>query len=116
MNIETLRDYCLAKPGVTESFPFDSVTLVFKAGNKLFALLDTESRPTTINLKCDPERAVQLRETFAAVRPGYHMNKTHWNTITLDGSVRWSDVKEWVDHSYELVKKGLPKPVREGLN
>jgi predicted DNA-binding protein (MmcQ/YjbR family) len=116
MNIETLRDYCLAKPSVTESFPFDSVTLGFKVGNKLFALLDTESRPTTINLKCDPERAVQLRETVAAVRPGYHMNKTHWNTITLDGSVRWHDVKEWVDHSYELVKKGLPKPVREGLN
>ena len=115
MNIETLRDYCIAKPGVTESFPFDSVTLVFKVGNKLFALLDTESRPTTINLKCDPEWAVQLRETVAAVRPGYHMNKTHWNTITLDGSVGWSDVKEWVDHSYELVKKGLPKPVREGL-
>jgi len=115
MNTETLRDYCIAKPGVTESFPFDTVTLVFKVGNKLFALLDTESRPTTINLKCDPELAVQLRETFAAVLPGYHMNKTHWNTITLDGRVRWNDVQEWVDHSYELVKKGLPKAVREGL-
>ena len=115
MNSETLRDYCIAKPGVTESFPFDTVTLVFKVGNKLFALLDTESRPTTINLKCDPELAVQLRETFAAVLPGYHMNKTHWNTITLDGRVRWNDVQEWVDHSYELVKKGLPKAVREGL-
>lgn len=115
MNIETLRDYCIAKSGVTESFPFDSVTLVFKVSNKIFALLDTESRPTTINLKCDPERAVQLRETFTAVGPGYHMNKTHWNTITLDGSVRWHDVQEWIDHSYELVKKGLPKLVRDGL-
>lgn len=115
MNTETLRDYCIAKPGVTESFPFDTVTLVFKVGNKIFALLDTESRPMTINLKCEPELAVQLREEFTAVQPGYHMNKTHWNTIVLDGSVRWHDVKEWVDHSYELVKKGLSKAVREGL-
>lgn len=105
----------MAKPGVTESFPFDTVTLVFKVGNKLFALMDTESRPTTINLKCDPERAVQLRETYGAVMPGYHMNKVHWNTITLDGSVRWSEVQDWIDHSYELVRRGLPKAVREGL-
>ncbi|MDB5239606.1 MAG: MmcQ-like protein [Spirosoma sp.] len=115
MNTETLRDYCITKPGVTESFPFDTVTLVFKVGNKIFALLDTESRPTTINLKCDPERAVQLREMFSAVLPGYHMNKAHWNTVTLDGSVRWQDIREWIDHSYELVKKGLSKAVREGL-
>ena len=115
MNIEAIRDYCIAKPGVTESFPFDTVTVVFKVGNKIFALLDTESRPTTINLKCDPERAVQLRETFDAVQPGYHMNKTHWNTITVDGSVRWQDMQEWIDHSYELVKKGLSKAVRDAL-
>lgn len=115
MNSEAIREYCIAKPGVTESFPFDTVTLVFKVGNKLFALLDTESRPTTMNLKCDPERAVQLREESMAVQPGYHMNKTHWNTITLDGSVRWHDLQEWIDHSYDLVKKGLSKTVREQL-
>jgi predicted DNA-binding protein (MmcQ/YjbR family) len=115
MNIEALREHCVAKPGVTESFPFDSVTLVLKVGNKIFALLDTESHPTTLNLKCDPERAVQLRDQYSAVRPGYHMNKTHWNTIAVDGSVRAQEIQEWIDHSYELVKKGLPKAVREQL-
>lgn len=115
MNTETLREYCMAKPGVTESFPFDQVTVVFKVGNKIFALLDTESRPTTLNLKCDPERAVELREQFTAVQPGYHMNKTHWNTITIDGSLRRQDVQEWIDHSYELVRKGLSKAIRDQL-
>ncbi|CCH52118.1 protein of unknown function DUF419 [Fibrisoma limi BUZ 3] len=116
MNSESIRDYCIAKPGVTESFPFDDVTLVFKVGGKMFALLSLDNQPTTLALKCDPERALQLRETFSAVRPGYHMNKTHWNSITLDGSIRTNQVQEWIDHSYELVKKGLPKAVREQLN
>jgi predicted DNA-binding protein (MmcQ/YjbR family) len=115
VNTETLRDYCIAKPGVTESFPFGGDALVFKVGDKMFALLATESQPTTINLKCDPERAVQLREEYPAVTPGYHMNKTHWNTITIDGSVRKADVQEWIDHSYELVKKSLPKAVQAQL-
>ncbi|GAB3885564.1 MmcQ/YjbR family DNA-binding protein [Spirosoma agri] len=116
MNTETLRNYCLTRTGATESFPFGEETLVFKVGGKIFALMDTESRPTTINLKCDPERAVQLREQFSAVVPGYHMNKTHWNTVTLDGSIRNSDVQDWIDHSYELVRKSLPKAIREQLN
>lgn len=111
MNTETLRDYCIAKPGVTESFPFGGDALVFKVGGKMFALLATESQPTTINLKCDPERAVQLREEHEAVAPGYHMNKIHWNTITIDVSVRKADLQEWIDHSYELVRKSLPKAV-----
>ncbi len=115
MNTESLREYCITKPGVTESFPFDEVTLVFKVGGKMFALLDTESRPTTINLKCDPERAVQLREEYAAVTPGFHMNKTHWNTVTLDGSVRASEVQAWINHSYELIRKSLPKAVQAQL-
>ncbi|ADB37414.1 MmcQ/YjbR family DNA-binding protein [Spirosoma linguale] len=115
MNTETLREYCIGKPGVTESFPFGGDALVFKVGGKMFALLATESQPTTINLKCDPELAVQLREEHAAVAPGYHMNKTHWNTITIDGRVRSSDVQEWIDHSYELVKKSLPKAVQAQL-
>ncbi|MCK8494495.1 MmcQ/YjbR family DNA-binding protein [Spirosoma sp. RP8] len=116
MNIETLRDYCLTKAGVTESFPFGETTLVFKVGGKIFALADIESRPTTVNLKCDPERAVQLRDEYSAVMPGYHMNKTHWNTVLIDGSVRSSMVQEWIDHSYELVRKSLPKAIREQLN
>lgn len=116
MNTESIRDYCIAKPGVTESFPFGGDALVFKVGGKMFALLSTESRPTTINLKCDPERAVQLREEHSAVAPGYHMNKTHWNTITVDGRVRTTDLQEWIDHSYDLVKKSLPKAVQAQLN
>lgn len=115
MNTETLRDYCLAKPGVTESFPFGGDALVFKVADKMFALLSTESQPTTINLKCDPERAVQLREEHSSVTPGYHMNKTHWNTVTIDGRVRRVDVQEWIDHSYELVRKSLPKAVQAQL-
>jgi predicted DNA-binding protein (MmcQ/YjbR family) len=121
MNIETLREYCLARPGVTESFPFGGDALVFKVGaagtpGKMFALLATESMPTTINLKCDPERAVVLREEHSAVTSGYHMSKVHWNTITLDGSVRMTDVHDWIDHSYELVKKSLPRAVQAELN
>lgn len=120
MTSETLRDYCLAKPGVTESFPFGGDSLVFKVGGteppmRMFALLATESQPVTINLKCDPERAAELREEHAAVTPGYHMNKTHWNTITLDGSVRKADIQAWIDHSYELVRKSLPKAVQAQL-
>ena len=115
MNTETLRDYCLAKPGVTESFPFGGDALVFKIGSKMFALLATESQPVTINLKCDPERAVQLREEYDAVTPGYHMNKRHWNTITLNGRVRATDVQAWIDHSYELVKMSLPKAIQAEL-
>ena len=81
----------------------------------MFALLATDSQPLTINLKCDPERAVLLREEYAAVTPGYHMNKTHWNTVTLDGSVRRADVQDWIDHSYELVRKSLPKLIQAQL-
>lgn len=115
MNTEILREYCIAKDGATESFPFGEETLVFKVGGKIFALLDIESRPTTINLKCDPERAVLLREEFSVVKPGYHMNKKHWNTITVDSSIRSSDLQEWIDHSYDLVRKSLPKVVRDQL-
>lgn len=115
MNTETLREYCIGKPGATESYPFGGDALVFKVGGKMFALLATESQPTTLNLKCDPELAVQLREEHAAVTPGYHMNKTHWNTVTIDGRVRSVEVQEWIDHSYELVKKSLPKAVQAQL-
>ena len=115
MNIETFRDYCLAKPGVTESFPFGETTLVFKVATKMFALTTLDEHPLSINLKCDPELAVQLREEYSAVKPGYHMNKQHWNTVTVNGSIRDSQLQEWIDHSYELVKKSLPKSIQAGL-
>jgi predicted DNA-binding protein (MmcQ/YjbR family) len=115
MNVETLRDYCLSKPGVTESLPFGPENLVLKVGNKMFALISLDNQPITINLKCDPERAEQLREEFAAVKPGYHMNKRHWNTVEMGGSVRWSQVQEWIDHSYELVRQSLPKATKAEL-
>lgn len=114
MNIEFFRNYCLKKKGVTEEFPFDEETLVYKVMGKMFALTNLE-RFESINLKCDPELAIQLRESYDAVKPGYHMNKTHWNTITMDGSVSDKLVKEWIDLSYQLVVASLPKGKREEL-
>ena len=116
MNIDILREYCVTKPGVTESFPFDSVTLVFKVGGKMFALADIEKQPLEIALKCDPEKAVQLRDEFDAVQPGFHLNKTHWNTVTANNSLRNSQIFEWIDHSYTLVHNSLPKAIRAELN
>ena len=114
MNIEELREYCLSKKGVTESFPFDEVTLVFKVSGKMFALTDLVD-DFSVNLKCDPEKAVELREQFPSVVPGYHMNKQHWNTIFIDGSVNDSLLKEWIDHSYLLVVKSLTKKQQQEL-
>ncbi|WP_138991872.1 MmcQ/YjbR family DNA-binding protein [Larkinella sp. C7] len=115
MNIETLRTYCLSKPGANESFPFGEDTLVFKVGGKVFALTSLDARPLSVNLKCNPELAVELREQYDSVRPGYHMNKVHWNTVIIDGTVRESDLKKWIDHSYELIVASLPKSVRQEL-
>ena len=114
MDIETFRLYCLAKPGVSEHLPFDDRTLVFKVGGKMFALCDLESFDS-VNLKCDPERAVELREQYDAVTPGYHMNKTHWNTVKVDGDVNGRMLQELIDHSYELIVSSLPKREREKL-
>jgi predicted DNA-binding protein (MmcQ/YjbR family) len=114
MNIEEFRDYCIAKPGVTESFPFDETTLVFKVMGKMFALTDTED-DFAINLKCDPERAVSLRSQYPAVIPGYHMNKQHWNTIRIDGSMNDDFLYELVNHSYDLIVKSLTKAKKEEL-
>jgi len=102
MNIEMLRDHCLSKPGVTESFPFGEDTLVFKVRGKVFALANLEGDPT-VNLKCDPSKALELRERYASVIPGYHMNKKHWNTVLLDGTIPDREVFSWIDHSYNLV-------------
>jgi predicted DNA-binding protein (MmcQ/YjbR family) len=102
MNIETLREYCISKKGVTESFPFGVDTLVFKAGGKIFALVNLDG-DLSINLKCDPLLAIDLRERYSSVTPGYHMNKKHWNTVLLNGSVHDKEILSWIDHSYELV-------------
>lgn len=102
----------LTKAGAEECFPFDEVTLVVKVGGKMFALIGTDEHPLTVNLKCDPEIALELRERYDAVTPAYHQNKKHWNTVTLDGSVRAKLVKEWIDASYDLVIASLPKAKR----
>ena|SRR5690606_4603765 len=112
MNIEDFRAYCLNRKGVTESFPFGDQTLVFKVMDKIFVLLDVDQFKS-FNAKCDPEKAIRLREQYSGIQPGYHMNKKHWNTILADGSVPDELMKELVDHSYELVWAGLPKSVRE---
>jgi predicted DNA-binding protein (MmcQ/YjbR family) len=102
MNIEILREYCISKKNVTESFPFGDDTLVFKTEGRIFALVNLEGN-LSINLKCNPVRAIELRERYSSVIPGYHMNKKHWNTIYIDGSVADKELFSWVDHSYELV-------------
>ena len=104
MNIETLREYCISKNSVTESFPFGDDTLVFKADGKIFALVSLDG-DLSINLKCDPLLAIDLRERYSSVTPGYHMNKKHWNTVLLDGSVPEQEVLSWIDHSYNLITK-----------
>jgi predicted DNA-binding protein (MmcQ/YjbR family) len=104
MNIEELREYCLSLPGVSEHFPFDETTLVFKVNGKMFALTDLEG-PLSVNLKCDPELALELRERYPSVKPGYHMNKQHWNTVEIDGTVSDATLIEWITMSYNLVLK-----------
>lgn len=112
MNVESFQSYCLSKPDVSEEFPFGDETLVYKVAGKVFALGALDATPLRINLKCDPEFALQLREEYDAVQPGYHMNKKHWNTIIADGSVRDSMLCQWIDHSYDLVVASLPKNKR----
>jgi predicted DNA-binding protein (MmcQ/YjbR family) len=116
MNLEDLREYCIAKPGVEETTPFGPETLVFKVMGKAFLLTGFESKPIQFNVKCDPEKAIDLRERYDCVKPGYHMNKKHWNTIVVDGSVNVKLVKEWIDDSYALVVEGLPKAEKEKLS
>jgi predicted DNA-binding protein (MmcQ/YjbR family) len=111
MNIEELREYCLAKPKVTESFPFDEYTLVFKVMGKMFLLAALETPELSINVKCNPELAVELREKYSCVKPGYHMNKAHWNTVLVPDAPT-KQLIEWIDHSYNLVVDGLPKKDR----
>ena len=116
MDIEQLREYCLSKPGTEETLPFGPDTLVYKVCGKVFLLTGLDSEEFLFNVKCDPDKAIELREEFSCVLPGYHMNKKHWNTIVVDGSVSSKQLKEWIDHSYELVVESLPKKIRENMN
>lgn len=118
MNLETYYEYCLSKKGVTEHFPFDEDTLVFKVGGKMFALsslLQWEKGSPSMNLKCDPERAQELRAEYDAIQPGFHMSKLHWNTIAVNQDVPNTLLKELIDHSYDLVFKSLTKKIQNEI-
>ncbi len=114
MDIESIWKYCVSKPHAEETFPFDQTTLVFKVGNKMFALFSIDNF-SGINLKCDPEKSIELRESFSGVIPAFHMNKKHWNTVILNEDVDSKLVLELIDHSYDLVYKSLPKKIRDGF-
>lgn len=115
MNIEEIRDYCLSKPGVTEGFPFDEQTLVFKVMNKMFALTGLDRTPPFVNLKCEVERAIELRGEYEDIKPGWHMNKAQWNSVYFQSSLPRILIEELIDHSYELVVNGLTKKLKEEL-
>ncbi len=115
MDIEEIIAYCLSKKGAEESFPFDETTLVIKVGGKIFILISLEG-DLWINLKCDPDRAIELRESNPAISPGYHMSKKHWNTVVLDGSMTRKLLFEMIDHSYELVFESLSTKIKSELN
>ncbi|MEN8241851.1 MAG: MmcQ/YjbR family DNA-binding protein [Chloroflexota bacterium] len=113
---QAITAYCLSKPGVTSGYPFGEGTLVFKVINKMFALISEDSEPLGLNLKCDPDDALALREQHKAINPGYHMNKKHWNTLTFDSSLPEKLVYELIDHSYDLVVSKLSKNDRQKLS
>ena len=115
MNIEDFREYCLSRKGVTEETPFGPDTLVYKVMGKMFAATGLDRVPFSVNLKCDPDEAVMLRDIFSGVLPGYHMNKRHWNTIVLDGSIPRGEIERMIDNSYSLVVAGLPRRQRQAL-
>ncbi len=112
MDIETFHAYCIAKKGVEETFPFDEVTLVFKVMGKMFALTSLKEEVFRVNLKCDPEKALELREEYPSIIPGWHMNKKHWNTVYFEDGLEDNLLIELIDHSYDLVVKGLKKKDR----
>ena len=109
MDIESLREYCLGKQGATETLPFGPDVIVFKVGGRAFLLLPLDAEQLQFNVKCDPDLAIELREQYACVLPGYHMNKKHWNTIVVDASVSLKQLKEWIDHSFDLVQRKTTK-------
>ncbi len=115
MNLEQLRDYCLSLPGTSEDFPFGEETLVFRVKGKIFLLTPVDSEQLRFNVKCDPEKAIELREEYPSVKPGYHMSKKHWNTILDEGKVPDSLLKTWVKDSYDLIVESLPAKTRAEL-
>lgn len=115
MTREQVRAACEAKPGAVETYPFGPDTAVYKVGGKMFALVPWSAEPATISLKCDPEWSEVLRKAYGAVRPGYHLNKKHWNTIVLDGSIAGDELEELIAHSYALVVESLPRRARAAL-
>jgi predicted DNA-binding protein (MmcQ/YjbR family) len=110
MDLAQLREYCLRKDRATERTPFGPDVLVFKVGGKMFALAALDEVPTRVNLKCDPDLALELRDRYEEVRPGYHMNKKHWNTVQIEGDIPDPELRKMIDHSYDLVARSLPKP------
>ena len=112
MDLAEFREYCLTKPGAREGTPFGPDVLVFKVSGKMFALAALDDLPTTVNLKCDPDLALDLRDRYEQVKPGYHMNKKHWNTVEIESGIPASELRRMIDHSYELVVKSLPQAVR----
>lgn len=117
MDIVTLREYCLSKMGAEEGFPFGEDTLVFKVGGKIFAICGLENPPLFVNLKCDPEYAMELRDKHdGIIIPGYHMNKKHWNSVYLDSSLSMNLYYSLIDHSYDLIRSSLPKKIQSELN
>lgn len=114
MDVELVRSYCMQKTGVTESFPFNDTALVFKVADKMFALLNLEY-PQSINLKCDPAKALELREEFEEIKPGYHMNKKHWNALELSGTLSNKLIEELINLSYELVVEKLPRFQKDAI-
>lgn len=115
MNVESFREYCLSKPGATEDTPFGPEDIVFKVAGKMFAIIALMEVPPRVNLKCDPDLALELRDRYEQVQPGYHMNKKHWNTVVLDGVIPEKEIEKMIDDSYDLVVQSLPKAKREKL-
>jgi predicted DNA-binding protein (MmcQ/YjbR family) len=116
MDLAQFREYCLSKPRATEGTPFGLDVLVFKVAGKMFALAALDEMPTTVNLKCDPDLAIDLRDRYEQVRPGYHMNKKHWNTVEIDSGIPANELRKMIDHSYELVAVSLRKARRVKLS
>src|SRR5436853_7223436 len=115
MDTVEFREYCLTKSDVTEGMPFGETVLVFKVAGKMFALVSLDEVPTTANLKCDPDLALDLRDRYEQVRPGYHMNKKHWNTVEIDSGIPGVELRKMIDHSYDLVVSRLPKTVEAAV-
>src|SRR5713101_7874357 len=115
MDLEKFREYCLNKPHVTEGTPFGEDVLVFKVHGKMFALAALDEIPATVNLKCDPDLALELRDRYEQVQPGYHMNKRHWNTVEIDSGIPEAELRKMIEHSYDLVVRALPKAQRYRL-